>query len=223
MREANHKRITMKLLRETIRRLILESDACLQLNNVLQGAIDKMDEHDLEIVHSLGHNKLRMTIKEKTSGKTKGILKADKPDVDEGKCYGGYIVQWAKVEPALRGTGLGALLYDVALELVGGIGLIADRNSVSTDALRNWKYFKKSPDYDKRPLDDKHGSYTPDNKLDDCQHGSYFEHGGSLFANSTVVPAKYFRKHPLNQVVTKGDRTQPTIKCLQGLGRIRER
>ena len=214
----------MKLLRETIRRLILESDACLQLNNVIQSAIDKMVEHDLEIVHSLGHNKLRMTIKEKTSGKTKGILKADKADPEwDGRCYGGYIVQWAKTEPEYRGTGLGALLYDVALELLGDRGLMADRQSVSDDAIRNWNYFKKSADYEKKPLDNSKGTYTPDNKLDDCTSGAYFEHGGSFFANHSPPPQEYFQNHSLNQVVTKEDRTQPTIKCLQGLGRIRER
>ena len=67
----------MKLLRETIQRLILENDACLQLNNVLQGAIDQIVEHDLEIIYSLQYNRLVITIKEKDSGKTKGILKAD--------------------------------------------------------------------------------------------------------------------------------------------------
>ena len=183
-----------------------------------------MVEHDLEIVHSLSHHKLRMTIKDIGTGKTKGILKADKSDPEySGPCLGGYIVQWAKVEPEYRGTGLGALIYDVALELLGGIGLMADRNSVSDDAIRNWNYFKKSPDYVKRPLDDIEGSYTPDNTLDDCSSGAYFEHGGSFFPNHSPIPEDYFRKHPLNQVITKEDQTQPTIKCLQGLGRIRER
>ena len=212
----------MKQLRRAIRKLILENDACLQLNNVLQGAIDQMVEHDLEIIHSLQYRRLVITIKERDSGKTKGILKADPPNDEEGVCYGGFIVEWSKVEPALRGSGLGALLYDIALELVGNRGLIADRNSVSFHAFRNWKYFKKSPDYDKKPLDDRSGSYTPDNKLDDCQHGSYFEHGGALFGNSRVVPKKYFRKHPLNQLVIKKDQSKSTIKCLQDLGRIRE-
>ena len=213
----------MKLLRETITRLILESQACDNLNEVLQDAIDRMVEHQLEIVHNMYANKLRIAIENKASGKTVGILKANKADPEwDGPCYGGYIVEWTKVEPALRGYGLGALLYDVALELVGNRGLIADRNSVSTHAIRNWKYFKKSSDYDKKPLDDLDGHYTPDNKLDDCSSGSYFEHGGSLFANSSVVPAKYFRKHPLNQVIVKKDTSRPTITCLQDLQLVRE-
>ena len=214
----------MKLLRETIRRLILESDPCLQLNNVLQGAIGELEKHNLEIVHSMNQNKLRMTIKEKDSGQTKGILKADKADPDwEGRCYGGYIVQWAKTEPEYRGTGLGALLYDVALELVGDIGLMADRQSVSDDAIRNWNYFKKSSDYEKKPLDNSKGTYTPDNKEDDCTSGSYFEHGGSFFANHSPPPQEYFQNHSLNQLIVKKNKSQSTIKCLETRRLIRNR
>lgn len=212
----------MKQLRQTIRRLILESQACENLNGVLQGAINQMVERDLEIVYYITESRMQIVFKEVGTGDKFGILKATTdPFTLEGECWGGYMVSWAKVNNDLKGTGLGALMYDVALELVADAGLMADRNSVSTDALRNWKYFKKSTDYIKKPLDNKDGEYTSGMPEDDCASGSYFEHGGSLFANSRVVPAKYFRKHPLNQVVVKKDQTQPTFKCLQGLGRIR--
>lgn len=210
----------MKLLRETITRLILESHACDNLNQVLQDAIDRMVEHQLEIVYNMYSNKLRIMIKDKVSGKTVGILKADKADPEwDGPCWGGYIVGWAKVEPTHRGTGLGALLYDVALELVGSRGLMADRNSVSEDAIRNWNYFHSRPGYENKPLDNSDGEYTPDNRLDDCGAGAYQEHEVDFLHRK---PSKQeFQSMALNQVFVKQDTSQPTITCLQDLQLIR--
>ena len=203
--------------------MILESqDACDGLNAVLQGAIDRMVEHDLEIVHSLYHKKLRILIKDKLSGTPVGILKADKADPDwEGPCLGGYIVQWAKTDPMHRGTGLGALMYDIALELVGNFGLMADRNSVSEDAIRNWNYFYNTAGYEKKPLDNGYGEYTPDNPKDDCSAGAYQEHEVDFLHRK---PSKEeFQSMSLNNVIIKQDKSRPSYTCLHGLGRIREK
>ena len=213
----------MKLLRETIRNLILESQkACNNLNAVLRGAINRMVEHDLEIMYYMYQDKFRILIKDKASGKEVGILKVDKADRDwDGPCLGGYIVQGAKVEPLHRGTGLGALMYDIAIELVGDFGLMADRQSVSEDAIRNWDYFYNSPDYEKRPLDNSSGEYTPDNPIDDCSARAYQEHEVEFLHRK---PSKEeFQSMSLNNVIVKQDKSQPSYTCLHNLGRIRKK
>ena len=206
----------MKLLRETIRNLIRESqDSCGNLNDVLQGAINQMAEHDLEIVTYNTGTKMQIVLRRVgTAGSDKvGILKATTdPWTLEGECWGGFMVSWATVAPSMRGTGLGALLYDVALELAEGNGLMADRTSVTKEAWRNWSYFSKSNDYWKKPLDNIDGDYTPDEATDDCASGSHYEHGGN---------EDNFQSHPLNQVVVKKDQSKPTHECLRRMGRIR--
>ena len=209
----------MRLLRNTIRRLIQE-EACASLNDKIYRGIEYMYSQGMKLEYGLyAPDFVSVRLIQVTSMKdeTVGFLEATK-DVQThgGECGGAYVVGMAKIlQPIHKKAGLGALLYDVALELVGEDGLAADRNSVSHDAIRNWKYFKKSSDYEKKPLDDKKGTYTPDDKKDDCDAGSYFEHGGSLFANEDPVPREYFQKHPLNQVVIKKDKTKPTLRCIE--------
>jgi len=102
--------------------------------------------------------------------------------------------------------------------MVGDIGLIADRASVSHKAFRNWKYFMKSTDYIKKPLDNGKGEFTPDIVDDNCSSGSYYEHGGSMF----IGDGKYFRRHPLNQLIVKKDKSLSTLLCLDENGLISE-
>lgn len=54
-----------------------------------------------------------------------------------GPCLGAYEVDnsWSEVR------GLGPLVYDIALELAGSSGLMADRREVSEDARRVWSYY----------------------------------------------------------------------------------
>ena len=199
--------------------MILESSACERLNDVIRGAIGEMIENDLKLTQYMYNKKLIIVIKERGSGLKIGILKAYEADPEwDGNCYGGYIVEWTKVKETYRGTGLGALLYDVALEMAGSIGLIADRKSVTYNAFRNWKYFMKSTDYAKKPLDNGKGELTPDTVEDNCSSGSYYEHGGSMF----IGDGEYFRRHPLNQLIVKKDQSQPTLQCLGENGLISE-
>jgi len=212
----------MKYLRRTIRR-ILQEEACASLNDKIYGAIELMYQEGLKLEYGLyAPDFVTVRVVREQAPTTVGYVEGTRDDEGShgGPCLGAYVIGAANIIPKYRGQGLGALMYDIALELVGDDGLAADRNSVSHDAIRNWKYFKKSPDYEKKPLDDKKGTYTPDNSEDDCDAGSYFEHGGSLFANENPVPKEYFQKHPLNNVYIKKDFTQPTLECLKANGLI---
>ena len=210
-------KIEIDMLKTIIRRTILESAACDKLNDKLRLAIDIIVEDDLEIFHYMYSNKLQIVVKDDTTNKEVAILRAIASDPEwDGECWGGYIVDWSNVKDEYKGKGIGALIYDLALELAGDSGLMAGRQDVSIHALRNWKYFMKSSDYIKKTLDNRKGEYTPNIKDDDCSSASYYRHGGSMF----IGDGKYFRKHPLNQVVIKKDKSRPTYQCLRGLGRI---
>ena len=230
----------MKLLRETVRSLILQeilkrrtshvkeqpTGPCAAANSMIQKGIQTLEKFDLEIHHYQGMSGMRVIVKLAGENTKVGILKATQdPYALEGKCNDGWMVEWSKIEEDMRGTGLGALMYDVALELVGEAGLMADRNQVSEDAIRNWNYFYSSNDYIKKPLDTKSGSYT-DDPSDDCAAESYRDYDLSSWTHeiyATGLSKEQFQAHPLNNVFVKKDQSQPTITCLQGMRRIRER
>lgn len=68
--------------------------------------------------------------------------------VDDGAVY--------EVESVVADEGYGPLLYDIAMEmtyLLGGIGLIADRRSISHEAKNIWlKYYNERQDVEHKPL-----------------------------------------------------------------------
>ena len=73
-------------------------------------------------------------------------------------CNDSYIVHHSKILDLYRGriggTGVGALLYDVALELAGKSGISPDRYSISPDSFQMYDYFYKTPsEYEKKYLD----------------------------------------------------------------------
>ena len=105
----------------------------------------------------------------------------------------------------LRGTGVGALLYDVACELTGEKGLSSDRNEVSNAAWKMWKYMWKSNTYENIATYDWDGEQTPDDIMDDCE-GTAWENYADEWQNPS--------RHPLNKVYVKKDQSRPTILSL---------
>lgn len=65
----------------------------------------------------------------------------------DDKVVGEVTLQWTgeceawEVVTSAAPRGWGPLLYDVALEYAGDVGVIPDRSGVSSDALRVWKYY----------------------------------------------------------------------------------
>mgnify|MGYP006237730925 FL=1 len=135
----------MKLLRETIRGILLE-DACASITNTnINGGIAELEKQGLHIVSYYSPQ-------EHDSGVAQSIGLHVYDDLDNQKAYwlGEYQVTGENCLDAfqctntdvqnLRGTGIGALLYDVACELTGEKGLSSDRNEVSNSAWKMWKY-----------------------------------------------------------------------------------
>jgi hypothetical protein len=96
-----------------------------------------------------------------------GRLEAEKPSSAGGECDGAWEVYWSDVND--KYSGLGPLLYDIAMELTGEYGLMSDRGSVSSDADRVWKFYdtQRSPEVSSHQLDNLDNDLTP-REEDNC-------------------------------------------------------
>ena len=208
----------MKLLRETIRRLILES-VCDQTNNKIQQAISELEFHKLTVEWRKSSRDLVVKIKAQ-DGTTMAYLDASTTNTHYNLlCHDAFIIGYTEVESPYRGkTGFGALIYDIAIELAGKKGLASDRAIVSGDAVGMWEYFYSSDDYDKKAFDNEDGDFTPNDPNDDCAAESYLKHGGYWDDDK-----EEFQSHPLNNVYYKKDQSQPTIACLKEKGLVNNR
>ena len=109
----------MNLLRETIRQIILE-DACDTLNAKLSQAIMHMKENGITLDYEKYPDEITVTLRRKEAPNVVGYIKTSKSQhFHGGPCHNAYIVGNARVRPFVRGLGIGALLYDVLLELAG--------------------------------------------------------------------------------------------------------
>ena len=212
----------MKLLRETVRKILLE-DACAAVTNTnISGGIDELErqglhissvyspeEYDSGVASWIGLYVLTPPIRGLV--KQKAVWMGEYQVTGE-PCLDAY--QCTNTSTGnLRGTGVGALLYDVACELTGEKGLSSDRNEVSNSAWKMWKYMTLNDQiYDIKGTYDYDGEQTPEDPMDDCMGISWEQH---------LEHWNNPNNHPLNHVFVKKDRSRPTIKCLEERGLIK--
>ena len=207
----------MRSLRHTIRMILLEEFACASITNPnIGGGIAELERLGLHIVST-------WSPQEYDSGEANSIGLNVYDDLGDQKAWwmGTYQVDGACLNAYqctntntnnLRGSGIGALLYDVACELTGEAGVSSDRNEVSNAAWRMWQYFwKNDSTYEKKGSYDWDGEQTPDDPYDDC-----FGESWENYVDDWQNP----HRHPLNIVYVKKDKTRPTIKCLIEKGLI---
>ena len=209
----------MKYLRRTVRKILLEEFACASITNPnIGGGIAELERQGLHIYST-------WSLKDYDSGTANSIILNVYDDLGDQKAWwmGTYQVDGACLDAYqctntssgnLRGTGVGALLYDVACELTGEKGVSSDRNEVSNAAYRMWQYFfKNERTYEKKGAYDWDGDQTPNDPSDDCF---------SLTPPWEAYDDEYEdpNRHPLNTVYVKRDRSRPTIKCLIEKGLI---
>ena len=208
----------MKLLRETIRKLILQEYACEGINKTLWSGILELDRQGLHISSYYSPEEYDSGV-----AKSIGLIVYDDIGRQKATWLGEYQVTGEDCLGAfqctntstgnLRGTGVGALLYDVACELVGEKGLSSDRNEVSDSAWKMWKYMDRNyQTYDVKGSYDYDGEQTPEDPTDDCMSISWEQH-----TEDWLNP----NNHPLNNVFVKKDKTRPTIACLEERGLIK--
>ncbi len=200
----------MRLLREYIRELLTESaKGPADLPDGVYVGI-KSFGNNTQVFYSDAEGNRRVTIKPPV-----GRVAVAKPGrsphsaQNPGSCLGSWQVISSQVS-----DGWGPLLYDVAMEVVGDAGLMADRGSLSDDAYNVWKYYMNSrPDVVKKQLDDPDNTLTPEEE-DNCDIDSAPE-VNEIEWETQLVGA--LRDSPVMKVYTKGP---TTIQELESMGRL---
>ena len=113
--------------------------------------------------------------------------------------------------------GWGPMLYDVAMELSGEQGLMADRESLSGDAYNVWLYYMNSRgDVQKKQLDTEDNELTP-NDDDNCGTVTARDHDDSFDDYRSDEKKQALADSPVMKVYTKGP---TTIGELESMGRL---
>ena len=209
------------MIRKYIRAVLLERKrTCPGVNPFIGLAIDYLKREKISV--TIKNDGKKMVIKFLDEGGEKiGVYRAKKSSAE--KCYGAWITTWSNVDDDFEGLGLGALLYDIAIEEAGKSGLSPDRDSVSDDAIRMWKYFRKNTylkksDYIAKPYDDPMKQWT-ETKKDDCNGWSWEAHDWGDYKKymdfkNKAQEKKLYQDHFLNNVYVKKNQTKSTINCI---------
>ncbi len=207
----------MKHLRQYVRNLIL-TEACTGATAMIQKGLDEIEKRDL---------KIEVYIEPKMSGITNGgydlVLMSSDGFYDLGHYHvtasskyvpcATFVTVSTEIDSELRNTGIGAVLYDVAIEVATKLGshLACDRGHVSRNAKRMWNYYAASSDYEAFQLDTKDSTFTPQ-KDDDCIQ---YVFARALDINEEEIGRQHkepFLRSPLTKAYRKKKIT--TIPCL---------
>ena len=206
----------MKLLREAIRRLILE-DVCAGATAKIQKGLDEIENRDLVIeVDIFLKGGYDIILRQGRGSNAKTVGQYEVGTSNQSKAA--YITMWTDVHPHLQKTGIGAVLYDVAIEVATELGgyLTCDRSTVSEDARRMWAYYNASDDYEAYQLDTPDGHFTPDDPDDDIGQKIFYRAERKTLGKYMVGdPAEYkndFMASPFTKAYKKKRIT--TIPCL---------
>ena len=211
----------MNRLRRVVRNMLLTES----VNKKLQNAIDFLQAGEYSIqFHQEGRQELSILVVD-NGGDTKGKVDMQTPN---GPGNGRFMVNWTDASN-FRGQGVGALLYDLALEHAGNIGLTGHTNgSVKPEALRMYEFMYENDElYDKILLDPV--GYT-ETKEDDINIYHMM-----AWAKLAGVPIPKMRNrgymhgdgkslwmnHPLSYAYVKKDQSKPTTSYLESLGMLR--
>jgi hypothetical protein len=162
----------MSLLREYVRELLVES---AEIHPKIMELIDRAEKLGYKL--KLRDDRLIMFDPETVEMKGKIQFSKARFSPSDGPCGGAAMVASSSAQ-----DGLGPLMYDVVIEHSGG--LIADRYSVSKEALAVWdRYMNGRPDIEAVQLDDLRNTLTDEDE-DNCNQdvsaldvGTKIKHG----------------------------------------------
>ena len=202
----------MKLLRETVRKLILE-EVCAGATAKIQQGLDEIEKRNLKIVVDIfqeGGYDIELHEVWDTGSRTIGQFEVGTSRL----CPAAYITMWTEVNPTLQKTGIGAVLYDVAIEIATQLGgyLACDRGSVSDQAKRMWRYYDASDDYEELQFDTQNGDYTPNDASDDCKQTVFHRDVKIPWDTEPSTYREEFMASPFTKAYKKKRIT--TIPCL---------
>jgi hypothetical protein len=132
-------------------------------------------------------------------------------------CLGAYMVIGS-----LATHGWGPMLYDVAMEVAGDAGLMADRQSLSKDAFGVWQHYMTRGDVQQKQLDDPGNTLTPDEE-DNCDMDTAIQRSGlttkDMFSGEwdDEKTAELLKDSPVMKVYTKGAGTIDQLEAKKRL------
>jgi hypothetical protein len=132
-------------------------------------------------------------------------------------CLGAYMVIGSHAT-----HGWGPMLYDVAMEVAGERGLMADRQSLSKDAFNVWQHYMTRDDVQQKQLDDPGNTLTPDN-ADNCTPDTAIQRSGlttkDMFSGEwdDEKTAELLKNSPVMKVYTKGEGTIDKLEAMKRL------
>ena len=203
-------------IRKSIRNLLITESVCAGATAKIQQGLDKIEELDLRVI-----------ITPEWAGVDFGfvVLLKDSNDISMGQFEvttnpeaSVFITSWTEVNPSLRNTGVGSVLYDVAVEVASKRlnYLTCDRTTVSKDARKMWAYYNESDDYEAYQLDTPDGHFTPDDPDDDIDQRIFYRTARKTLGKYRVGnPTEYendFMASPYTKAYRKKRIT--TIPCL---------
>lgn len=159
----------MRFLREYIRALLTES-----LDPKIASMIDRAEEagHMIEVENGAVY------LFDATRSETRTSNIAAVQWYSAGSNMFGPCLKAAHVNHSRALGNFGPLVYDVAIEVTGG--LTPDRTEVSKDARGVWDYYmKRRPDVIKQQLDNPRNRLTPEYE-DNCSHPGRFSQKSSM-------------------------------------------
>ena len=160
----------MEELRKYIRKTLL-AEACAGATAMIQKGLDEIEKRDLKIevyIDPVGDGGYDVVLMSGSGDQSLGHY-----HVTASNAYtvcASFVTISTEVDSELRNTGIGAVIYDIAIEVATKLGnyLACDRGHVSRQAKRMWSYYAASNDYEAFQLDTKDSTFTPQ-KDDDCQ------------------------------------------------------
>ena len=126
-------------------------------------------------------------------------------------CSGAWVVVGAGAN-----HGWGPQLYDVAMEVAGRAGLMADRGSLSEDAYNVWRVYMSRGDVQKKQLDTLDNELTP-NDDDNCGTDTALAFDDTFDDYRSDEKKQALVDSPVMKVYTKGP---TTIGELESMGRL---
>tara|TARA_B100002019_G_scaffold256863_1_gene240535 strand:- start:620 stop:1234 length:615 start_codon:yes stop_codon:yes gene_type:complete len=195
----------MKNLRRYIRSTLL-TEVCAGATAQIQKGLDVIEQRDLRVEVYIDGNDGYDVILVSGDGIRRGRF-----EVTTVKNCPAYSTMWTEVDWNLKKTGVGAVMYDIAVEVATKLGghLACDRGSVSDSAKRMWRYYTSSDDYEAFQLDTPDSTFTPI-KSDDCQQ--YIFHRETKLYSGDEGFEQEFMASPFTKAFRKKKIT--TIPCL---------
>jgi len=195
----------MKLLREYIRELLTERRGGT-VHPKIYDMIARADELGYKVVIHSNSVELLEPNNEQNYMDTIGVVDWEIDPV-YGPCLGTNVVTNAKASA----DGFGPLLYDLAIEITGGLS--PDRTTVSDAARDVWDYYyTRRPDVKSEQMDNLENKLTPEEK-DNCEQLSASEDnaiGSPRNWDESVLSRKYSKQgQPVYNELRKRGMLQP--------------